>query len=46
MQKPQVANSPKLIERLRSQLAQNDKTVEIDKAVDEQLARIKTVKLK
>ena len=38
----QVANSQKLIERLRSQLAQNDKTVEIDKAVDEQLARIKT----
>ena len=38
----QVKASQKLIDRLRSQLAQNDKTEEIDKAVDEQLARIKT----
>ena len=38
----QVANSQALIERLRSQLAQTDKADEIDAAVDEQLARIKT----
>ena len=38
----QVANSQTLIERLRSQLAQTDKTVEIDAAVDEQGERIKT----
>ena len=38
----QVENSQALIERLRSQLAQTDKTEEIDKAVDEQLSRIKT----
>ena len=38
----QVKASQKLIDRLRSQLAQSDKTDEIDKAVDEQLARIKT----
>ena len=37
----QVKASQKLIDRLRSQLAQNDKTEEIDQAVDEQLARIK-----
>jgi hypothetical protein len=38
----QVANSQTLIERLRGQLAQTDKTVEIDEAVDEQGERIKT----
>ena len=38
----QVANSQTLIERLRGQLAQTDKTVEIDAAVDEQGERIKT----
>ena len=38
----QVVNSQSLIERLRSQLAQTDKADEIDSAVDEQLARIKT----
>ena len=38
----QVANSQTLIERLRGQLAQTDKTVEIDAAVDEQGDRIKT----
>lgn len=38
----QVANSQALIERLRSQLAQTDKAEEIDAAVDEQLAKIKT----
>ena len=38
----QVVNSQALIERLRSQLAQTDKADEIDAAVDEQLARIKT----
>jgi len=38
----QVANSQALIERLRGQLAQTDKADEIDTAVDEQLARIKT----
>ena len=38
----QVANSQTLIERLRGQLAQADKTVEIDAAVDEQGERIKT----
>ena len=38
----QVKNSQALIERLRSQLAQTDKADEIDTAVDEQLARIKT----
>jgi len=37
----QVANSQKLIERLRSQLAQTDKADEIDAAVDEQNLRIK-----
>jgi hypothetical protein len=37
----QVANSQKLIERLRSQLAQTDKVDEIDAAVDEQNLRIK-----
>ena len=37
----QVANSQTLIERLRGQLAQTDKTVEIDAAVDEQLLKIK-----
>ena len=38
----QVANSQALIERLRSQLAQTDKADEIDAAVEEQLAKIKT----
>ena len=38
----QVANSQALIERLRSQLAQTDKADEIDAAVDEQLAKIKS----
>ena len=38
----QVANSQALIERLRSQLAQTDKAEEIDAAVDEQNARIKS----
>ena len=38
----QVKNSQALIERLRSQLAQTDKAVEIDAAVDEQLLKIKT----
>ena len=37
----QVVNSQKLIERLRSQLAQTDKADEIDAAVDEQNLRIK-----
>ena len=37
----QVANSQALIERLRSQLAQTDKAVEIDAAVDDQLLKIK-----
>ena len=37
----QVKNSQALIERLRSQLAQTDKAVEIDAAVDEQLLKIK-----
>ena len=37
----QVKNSQALIERLRSQLAQTDKAVEIDKAVDDQLLKIK-----
>jgi len=37
----QVVNSQTLIERLRGQLAQTDKTVEIDAAVDEQLLKIK-----
>jgi hypothetical protein len=37
----QVVNSQALIERLRSQLAQTDKAVEIDAAVDEQLLKIK-----
>jgi hypothetical protein len=41
----QVANSQALIERLRSQLAQTDKADEIDAAVDEQLARIKSAEL-
>ena len=40
VQRIQVANSPKLIERLRSQLAQTDKADEIDAAVDEQNLRI------
>ena len=34
-------SSPKLIERLRSKLAQTDKADEIDAAVDEQNLRIK-----
>lgn len=38
----QVENSQALIERLRSQLAQTDKAEEIDAAVDEQLAKIKS----
>jgi len=38
----QVVNSQALIERLRSQLAQTDKADEIDAAVDEQNARIKS----
>ena len=38
----QVENSQALIERLRSQLAQTDKADEIDAAVDEQLAKIKS----
>ena len=38
----QVAQSQTLIERLRGQLAQTDKAIEIDAAVDEQTARIKT----
>jgi hypothetical protein len=38
----QVANSQALIERLRGQLAQTDKADEIDAAVEEQLAKIKT----
>ena len=38
----QVANSQALIERLRGQLAQTDKADEIDAAIDEQLARVKT----
>ncbi len=38
----QVVNSQALIERLRGQLAQTDKAVEIDAAVDEQLLKIKT----
>ena len=38
----QVSNSQTLIERLRGQLAQTDKADEIDAAVDEQTARIKT----
>jgi len=38
----QVVNSQALIERLRGQLAQTDKADEIDAAIDEQLARIKT----
>ena len=38
----QVVNSQALIERLRGQLAQTDKAAEIDTAVDEQLAKIKT----
>ena len=37
----QVKNSQELIERLRSQLAQTDKAVEIDAAVDDQLLKIK-----
>ena len=37
----QVKNSQALIERLRSQLAQTDKAIEIDAAVDEQLLKIK-----
>jgi hypothetical protein len=37
----QVKNSQALIERLRSQLAQTDKAVEIDAAVDDQLLKIK-----
>ena len=37
----QVVNSQALIERLRSQLAQTDKAVEIDAAVDDQLLKIK-----
>ena len=38
----QVVNSQKLIERLRSQLAKDDKAEQIDALIDEQLARIKT----
>ena len=38
----QVLQSQSLIERLQQQLAQTDKADEIDAAVDEQLARIKT----
>ena len=38
----QVENSQALIERLRSQLAQTDKAEEIDAAVEEQLAKIKS----
>ena len=38
----QVENSQALIERLRSQLAQTDKAEEIDAAVNEQLAKIKS----
>ena len=38
----QVANSQKLIERLRGQLSKQDKAAEIDKAIDEQNVRIKT----
>jgi hypothetical protein len=38
----QVAQSQTLIERLRGQLAQTDKAIEIDAAVDEQGSRIKT----
>jgi len=38
----QVQQSQNLIERLRSQLAQTDKAEEIDAAVDEQNARIKS----
>ena len=38
----QVAQSQALIERLRGQLAQTDKTAEIDTAITEQQAKIKT----
>jgi outer membrane murein-binding lipoprotein Lpp len=38
----QVANSQALIERLRSQLADTSNAEDIDKAVDEQLLKIKT----
>jgi len=38
----QVVNSQALIERLRSQLAQEDKAAEIETAIDEQTDRIRT----
>jgi len=38
----QVANSQALIERLRAQLAQEDKAAEIETAIDEQTDRIRT----
>jgi len=38
----QVANSQTLIERLRAQLAQEDKAAEIETAIDEQTDRIRT----
>jgi esterase/lipase len=38
----QIAESNKLIDRLRSQLAQTDKADEVDANIDEQMLRIKT----